>query len=245
MVLPGNSISTLCQHVYNDFLNDADISSLNLMSKVILTPTNAFVSDVNDYILDKFPGEFREFLSTDTAVSDNDDLTLPPEFMNSLECGSLCPHKLKLKVGSPIMMLRNLAPAQGVCNGTRLICKAFLLHTILAEVATGLYEGNIILIPRITLCSTVQQVGVEFKRCQFPIRPAFAMTINKSQGQTLDSVGLYLPTPVFSHGQLFVALSRVKRPNDIKVLIPPETSTIEGEEGTYTSNVVYSKIFQN
>ncbi|KAG2190502.1 hypothetical protein INT47_003941 [Mucor saturninus] len=218
MVLPGNSISNLCRHVYNDFENEADFDSSILMSKAILAPTNAFVSDVNDH---------------------------PPEFMNLLECGSLPPHQLKLKIGSPIMMLRNLAPAQGVCNGTRLIRKAFLLHTIQAEVATGPYEGNIFLIPKISLCSTVEQVGVEFKRCQFPIRPAFAMTINKSQDQTLDSVGLYLPTPVFSHGQLYVALSRVKRPSDIKILIPAEISTIEGEPGTYTSNVVYKEIFRS
>ncbi|KAG2190432.1 hypothetical protein INT47_005587, partial [Mucor saturninus] len=245
MVLPGNSIADLCRHVYNDFENEADVDSSILMSRAILAPTNAFVSDVNDHVLEKFPGEYTTFFSTDTALSDNDALTLPPEFMNSLECGSLPPHQLKLKIGSPIMMLRNLAPAQGVCNGTRLICKAFLLHTIQAEVATGPYEGNIFLIPRISLCSTVEQVGVEFKRCQFPIRPAFAMTINKSQGQTLDSVGLYLPTPVFSHGQLYVALSRVKRPSDIKILIPAEISTIEGEPGTYTSNVVYKEIFRN
>ncbi|KAG2209273.1 hypothetical protein INT47_005565 [Mucor saturninus] len=245
MVLPGNSISNLCRHVYNDFENEADVDSSILMSKAILAPTNAFVSDVNDHVLEKFPGEYTTFFSTDTALSDNDALTLPPEFMNSLECGSLPPHQLKLKIGSPIMMLRNLAPAQGVCNGTRLICKALLLHTIQAEVATGPYEGNIFLIPRISLCSTVEQVGVEFKRCQFPIRPAFAMTINKSQGQTLDSVGLYLPTPVFSHGQLYVALSRVKRPSDIKILIPAEISAIEGEPGTYASNVVYKEIFRS
>ncbi|KAG2191246.1 hypothetical protein INT47_012402 [Mucor saturninus] len=245
MVLPESSIDHLCSHVYNNFENASDVASSSLMSRAILTPTNAFVSHVNDHVLEKFPGEYTIFLSTDTALSDNDALILPPEFMNSLECGSLPPHELKLKIGSPIIMLRNLAPAQGVCNGTRLICKAFLQHVIQAEVATGTYEGNIFLIPRITLCSTVEQVGVEFKRCQFPIRPAFAMTINKSQGQTLDSVGLYLPTPVFSQGQLYVALSRVKKASDIRISIPKEISTIEGEEGSYTSNVVYTEIFSN
>ena len=53
---------------------------------------------------------------------------------------------------------------------------------------------------------------------QFPLQPAYAMTINKSQGQTLAKVGLYLPTHCFGHGQLYVALSRVTHPSCLKVL---------------------------
>ena len=122
---------------------------------------------------------------------------------------------------------------------------SFMSNSIHAEVATGPHRGKLFLIPRITIYTTVEQVGVEFKRCQFPIRPAFAMTINKSQGQTLDSVGLYLPAPVFSHGQLYVALSRVKRPEDIKILITAPSSTLPNLEGKYTSNIVYAEIFRN
>jgi ATP-dependent DNA helicase PIF1 len=48
----------------------------------------------------------------------------------------------------------------------------------------------------------------KFKRKQFPIRLSFAMTINKAHGQTIPHVGIYLPEPVFSHGQLYIALLR-------------------------------------
>ncbi|XP_061436207.1 uncharacterized protein LOC133361288 isoform X1 [Lethenteron reissneri] len=80
------------------------------------------------------------------------------------------------------------------------------------------------------------------RRKQFPIVPAFAMTINKAQGQTVHNLGLYLPTPCFSHGQLYVALSRVTARSNIKALI--EGPHDEEEDGVYTKNIVYRQIFQ-
>ncbi|OAQ22843.1 hypothetical protein K457DRAFT_84196 [Linnemannia elongata AG-77] len=68
------------------------------------------------------------------------------------------------------------------------------------------------------------------------------MTINKAQGQTLQQVGLYLPKPVFGHGQLYVALSRCTTPDNLKILI--ENGEIRGREGVYTRNVVYKRFFE-
>jgi ATP-dependent exoDNAse (exonuclease V) alpha subunit len=67
------------------------------------------------------------------------------------------------------------------------------------------------------------------------------MTINKAQGQTIPNVGLYLPKPVFTHGQLYVALSRVQSKDNIKVLV--KNGHVNGKEGTYTKNIVYKEIF--
>src|ERR1051325_1793665 len=73
-------------------------------------------------------------------------------------------------------------------------------------------------IPRITLSPSDSSLPFTFKRRQFPVQPAFAMTINKSQGQTLNWVGLYLSAPVFAHRQLYVAYSRVTSRRNLKIL---------------------------
>lgn len=93
------------------------------------------------------------------------------------------------------------------------------------------------------ITDTPSDKGIPFKfqRRQFPLDVLFAMTINKSQGQSLNHVGVYLSQPVFSHGQLYVALSRVTSKKGLKILIHND----EGNDTNVTSNVVYKEIFQN
>jgi ATP-dependent DNA helicase PIF1 len=105
------------------------------------------------------------------------------------------------------MLLRNLDTDVGHCNGTRLVVTELGEHTIKAKVITGRAAGDLVFIPRIDLI-TESGLPFQLKRRQFPIKVAFAMTIDKSQWQTLDRVGTYLPNPVFSHGQLCMSLFR-------------------------------------
>jgi ATP-dependent exoDNAse (exonuclease V) alpha subunit len=139
--------------------------------------------------------------------------------------------------------MRNLS--NGLANGTRMIFTGLTDRVIEAKVATGPEKGHVALIPRIILTSDDGNMPFTLKRRQFPVRPAFAMTINKSQGQTLKSVGVYLPNSVFTHGQLYVAFSRVGSPGAVKVLVVNGWRHAHDgiPEGVYTKNVVYREVF--
>ena len=103
----------------------------------------------------------------------------------------------------------------------------------------GEFNKRKVLIPRITTKPKDREFPFEWSRCQFPVRVAFAMTINKSQGQTLLNVGVWLSDTCFSHGQLYVALSRVGSPDSIKLAIRP----LEDKPENATSNVVFKEVF--
>jgi ATP-dependent exoDNAse (exonuclease V) alpha subunit len=126
-------------------------------------------------------------------------------------------HKLSLKIGALVILLRNLDPLAGLCNGMRLIVRRFTMRVVEVEIITGKWAGNVAFIPRIKFISDNNGLPFTFARKQFPLRLAYAMTINKSQGQTLSHVGLHLTDDVFSHGQFYVAFSRAKAAENVKV----------------------------
>ncbi|XP_074374314.1 uncharacterized protein LOC141714712 [Apium graveolens] len=103
------------------------------------------------------------------------------------------------------------------------------------------YVGTIHTIPRIEMVPTDTNWPFEFKRVQFPVQPCFSMTIKKSQGQSLNKVGLYLSRSVFTHGQLFVVVSRVTSPSGLHLLIDSET----GGSTNVTANVIFEEVFYN
>ena len=137
------------------------------------------------------------FYSADNVETDEpaERRNFPVEFLNTLAPSGMPPHCLKLKIGAIVMLLRNLD-----LNGIRLTVHAVCNNYINAEVLTGVSVGTKVCIPRVQLAPSGSGLSFTLKRRQYPIRLACSMTINKSQGQTFDSIGVYLKKPCFSNG---------------------------------------------
>ena len=215
-----------------------------LRERAILTPLNETIDDINNYIIQMIEGPTRQYLNSDEIDKATDNITeqefmYPVEFLNSLNFNGFSNHCLHLKVGFPIMLIRNINPGRGMCNGTRLTIVHLGDRIIEAKNLTGRNIGAKVLIPRIVLTKNDSKYPFILRRKQFSIKVCYAMTINKSHGQSFNYVGLYLPRPVFCHSQLYVALSRVKSPKRLKILI------VEQDEkyAEYIKNVVYNEIF--
>ncbi|XP_010496514.1 PREDICTED: uncharacterized protein LOC104773570 [Camelina sativa] len=213
--------------------------------RAILCPTNEDVNSINDVMLSSLNAEERIYLSSD-SIDPQDKRALKnkvysPDFLNTIKVSGIPYHRLRLKIGCPIMLMRNIDPHGGLMNGTRLQITQMADHVLQARILTGTRVGKIVLIPRMLISPSDTRLPFKMRRRQFPVSVAFAMTINKSQGQSLENVGIYLPRPVFSHGQLYVAMSRVKSKSGLKMLI----TDAEGKPQTKTTNVVFKEVFQN
>lgn len=160
-----------------------------LTERAILASRNEEVDELIRSVGSQFPTAEQEFvaLSSDEAETDGDKLgagSVPVEFSNTLNPSGLPPHKLVLKKGMPIMLLCRLNGSKAQTNGTRLAWWGFTRRVIDAEIATGSEQhvGHRVFVPRITFSppDDGMQMPFRLKRRQFPVRPAFATTINKA-----------------------------------------------------------------
>uniref|UniRef100_A0A3Q7GU07 Uncharacterized protein n=1 Tax=Solanum lycopersicum TaxID=4081 RepID=A0A3Q7GU07_SOLLC len=125
-IMPSNDpIGSIVDAVYPSLLQKYNDPTY-LQEREILTPKNEMVHELNDTIMKMIQGEGRTYFSSDnvckSSVNTNDeDLLYPTEFLNSLRFPGIPNHEVQLKVGTPVMLLRNLNQSEGLCNGTRLI----------------------------------------------------------------------------------------------------------------------------
>ncbi|XP_035838840.1 uncharacterized protein LOC110906363 [Helianthus annuus] len=135
-----NAIKELIHAIFPS-IEDNVYSSDYIISRAILSTKNDSVDEINNQMIEIFQGEEKVYYSFDEAEDDQRNF-YPVEFLNSLNVSGLPPHKLHLKIGCPIILLRNIDPSHGLCNGTRLICKGFMRNVIDAEIAVGQHAGK-------------------------------------------------------------------------------------------------------
>jgi len=135
-----------------------------------------------------------------------------------------------------------LDPGERLCNRTRIVVLNVRRKVLQCRIISKdrRFKGKVVLIPRIRLLPNAKTLPVPLKRLQFPVRLAFAMTINKSQGQSVEYVGINLQISVFSHRQLYVVFSRCTSSLNISVLLPEQS-----QESRRTLNVVYKEVFNS
>jgi ATP-dependent DNA helicase PIF1 len=253
MCYNGPTVAHLIEEVYGALSSIVEYAtrSTYIIERAILTPLNENVDALNKLINDKYvftkhdglPAQHHVYYSADSMVHGEQHGIYPTKFLNTLSFSSVPPHELHSQEGCPIILLRNMT--SGLNNGTRLIVIQLMQHVIVAKVATGLAKGQRVFIPRLSITpSDIERMPFTLRRCQFPVRPAFAMTINKAQGQTLKMVGIFLPKPVFTHGKLYVAMSRIGCPKGVKLLVTDgwEDAHEDAPIGVYTRNVVYTEV---
>ncbi|KAJ0752921.1 putative DNA helicase [Helianthus annuus] len=242
---PNDGLQNLISLIYDAQLL-ANPSPAAISERAIICPKNDTVDEINDLVHAMSPGECTSYFSTDSMVPHSKDgseidAMYPPEYLNVLNFNGIPSHCLRLKRNSHIMLMRNMDPKNGLCNGTRLLVTQLLPRVIEARIITGTSVGKKVYIPRINFVHDTKDIPFVFTCRQFPVKICYAMTINKSQGQSLKKVGLYLPEPVFSHGQLYVALSRATSPNSLKIL----ASNKAGEQKNTTLNIVYTDLLND
>jgi hypothetical protein len=213
----------LIEETFGETIEDNNL--IGMSNKVILTTTNQRAAEINENVLKMLRDQQMEVYYSHDKVDKEEPhnfIEYPPEFLHSLNESGLPPHELKLKKDCPVMLKRNLNQAAGLCNGTRLRIKIMHKNVLECEFMFGPRTGERVLIPRITVTSAKGRFPFTLYRKQFPVQLCFAMTINKSQGQTIDFVGLDMEEPVFAHGMAYVGVTRVRAWEFLRIKVNEE-----------------------
>uniref|UniRef100_A0A914YUL7 ATP-dependent DNA helicase n=1 Tax=Panagrolaimus superbus TaxID=310955 RepID=A0A914YUL7_9BILA len=227
----------IIDEIFGDIMENYDPATV--MKRAILATWNKDVDELNEQVLDLLDEETEfTYHAQDVYHYGDEILQAAGEIHQNYKTKNikgLPSYRLRLRKNAIVMLIRNLSIEDGLCNGTRLVVTNLLKHNLVVKKIN--IDGSLsdeILIPRISL--TVKHGVVDVTRHQFPVKLGFCMTINKSQGQTMDKVGVVLKHECFSHGQLYVALSRVRSTEGLKIVLP--------EDKTSTANIVYKRLLE-
>lgn len=209
----------------------------------VLSVRNSEVREINDYYVDTFFPDAPTFTAQNYLKDTTDGHTfdipsvMAEEYLNSLEVSGVPPQRLRLFPGAHAVVLRNMYMDIQCVNGAKVtitrIHSPYLIEVYIHS------SNSTVSLPRILFSFQLPSVPLEVHRRQFPLCLAYSLTVNKSQSQTLSRVLLDLRTPVFAHGQLYVAFGRVASSSSIAVLIQEKT---KGRDKDNITNVVYQEL---
>jgi hypothetical protein len=219
-------INDVFGHVYPGLLLDGFITDEQAKNCAILSITNKSVDELNSKVQQLRQGESVVLKSSDYMgdAAPGEESHFSDDFLNKLNAPGVPPHEITLKINDYVFLVRNYSAKDDLMNGTKLRVLALPSGGCRGILVRHLETSQIHLIPRILF--EVKYVSRKRKvtpfkvmRRQYPVRLCYAMTVNKAMGQTLARVALDLRIPVFSHGQLYVALGRVCRRDDALVVV--------------------------
>jgi len=246
-IVPSDTlVDTIFDQSYIDSLESLDLKVI--ANSVILTPRNDSAIDINEAVFaklsDKIGRVYNAIDSTETIDDSVDDMigsSVPNDLLKAYTPHGFPLFELHLRKYCVVMIIRNLNINEGLVNGTRLIVVELYPHSIECVILTGARIGEHVRLFPIDFLLDETEHPLKMRRHQLPIRPSFAMTIHKSQGQTFcGKVGISLKSPIFAHGQLYVACSRVTNPNNLYIEL---AQSIDQNRAFIARNIVYKEVF--
>ena len=228
--MPEISVPPVCTvHSADELISSVYAEGVTCYSQnnMILAMTLDQCAAINSAAFERIAGLESIAVASDDSRSCQSPELYPSEYLASLNFGGVPPAILKFKPQARFMIIKNFMPPD-VCNGVlcELIC--WSKFNVQVKLLTGPGKGRIVMMPRCHFSVNERESGLPFqlRRWQFPIVPAYAVTIHKSQGQTLSRVGLVIEADAFAHGLIYVALSRVSSWQDLFFYSPEERQSI-------------------
>ncbi|XP_015960914.1 uncharacterized protein LOC107484881 [Arachis duranensis] len=170
VVIPGEIIiqdfNQLVDFVYPNLL--VNINNISFFKdRSILAPTLEVVNDLNSFIMQRVDADVKTYLNSDTLCLKEGNIdskldTLKPDVLNAINCSGLPPHELTLKVGLPVMLLRNIDQSNGLCNRTRLQLRRLGNHVIECIKLTGDKIGQVVQISQMNMTPNNQALPFRF-----------------------------------------------------------------------------------
>jgi ATP-dependent DNA helicase PIF1 len=205
--------------------------SVTTLLAILHTTVDAF----NEKILRRtfFDDQIRTYEAKYHSHDDNYALALPFDIISHNQRDAP-PHALSLAVGCRVIILRNILASEGLANGTMCEITRLNPNSITVIIKTGRKAGNSATLFRIAF--PLRGAATQCNRLQLPVTLAYAITVNKSQAKTLDKVIYDCSDPPFTHGQLYIALTRVRSSDDIHFFNP---------RNSITTNIVYKRLIHS